>query len=73
MVIFGHRRGGGGVQPSKNPKITFFLGKIFKFQGEGGPDPRPPSGSAHVSLVNSNSVNETLKQLLNYFLFATSF
>ena len=24
MVIFGHRRGGGGVQPPKNPKITFF-------------------------------------------------
>ena len=26
-----------GVQPSKNPEITFFLGKFFKFQGgEGG-------------------------------------
>ena len=44
MLIFGHRR--GGVQPPKNPKITFFLGKIFKFQGGSGP-PVPPSGSAH--------------------------
>ena len=45
MVIFGHRRGGGGVQPPKNPEIAFFLGKIFKFQGGSGPP--PPSGSAH--------------------------
>ena len=36
----------GGVQPPKNPEITFFLGKIFKFQGVSGP-PVPPSGSAH--------------------------
>ena len=38
---FSHRRGGGGgVQPPKNPEMTF-LGKIFKFQGGGGsPDPR---------------------------------
>ena len=27
MVIFGHRL--GGSNPPKNPKITFFLGKIF--------------------------------------------
>ena len=47
MVIFGHRQGGGGgVQHSKNPEITFFLGKIFKFQGGSGPLV-PPSGSAH--------------------------
>ena len=39
MVIFGYRL--GGVQPPKNPKITFFLGKIFKFQGGSGP-PVPP-------------------------------
>ena len=39
MVIFGHRR--GGVQPQKNPEITFFLGKIFKFQG-GVRSPGPP-------------------------------
>ena len=37
----GERGGGGGVQPPKNPEITFFLGKIFEFQG-GGPDPRSP-------------------------------
>ena len=43
MVIFGHRR--EGVQPPKNPEITFFS-KIFKFQGGSGP-PVPPSGSAH--------------------------
>ena len=24
MVIFGHRPGGGGVQPPKNPKLHFF-------------------------------------------------
>ena len=38
MVIFGHRRGGGGSNPQKIPKLPFFL----KFQGGGGPDPRSP-------------------------------
>ena len=48
MVIFGHRR--GGVQPPKNPEITFF--KVKFSNSRGGPDPRspPPSGSAHVFL-----------------------
>ena len=49
MVIFGHRRGGGPTpQKSRN---DLFLGKFFKFQGGGGPDPQspPPSGSAHVT------------------------
>ena len=31
----------------KNSEITFFLGKIFKFQGGSGP-PVPPSVSAHA-------------------------
>ena len=31
-----------GVQPPKNPEITFFLGKIFKFQGGSGPPVPPP-------------------------------
>ena len=44
MVIFGHRR--GGVQPSKNPEITFFKVKFSNSQGGSGP-PVPPSGSAH--------------------------
>ena len=35
MVIFNHKP--GGVQPPKNPENTFFLGKIFKFQGGSGP------------------------------------
>ena len=40
------RRRGEGVQPPKNPKITF-LGKIFRFKGWGSGPPVPPSGSAH--------------------------
>ena len=54
MVIFGHRRGGGGgPTPQKNPEITLFK---VKFPNSGGPDqipgggvrtPGPPSGSAH--------------------------
>ena len=53
MVIFSHRR--GGVQPPKNPEITFFWGKVFKFQGGGGSGPPvPPSGSEHV-LISSLS------------------
>ena len=40
MVIFGHRR--GGVQPPKKSRNYLFLGKIFKFQGGGGPEPRSP-------------------------------
>ena len=42
-------RGGPNL---KDPEITFFLGKMFKFQGGGGgggsgPPVPPPSGSAH--------------------------
>ena len=39
MVIFGHRR--GGVQPQKNPEITFF--KVIFSNSRGGPDPRSPT------------------------------
>ena len=44
MVIFGHRRGGSNPPPPKKKKSrnNLFLGKIFKFQGGGGPDPRSP-------------------------------
>ena len=40
MVFFGHRR--GGVQPPPPSRNYLFLGKIFKFKGGGGPDPRSP-------------------------------
>ena len=35
------RGGGGGPTPQKS-RNYLFLGKIFKFQGGGGPDPRSP-------------------------------
>ena len=44
MVIFGHRR--MGVQPPKNPEITFFKVKFSNSRGGSGP-PVPPSGSTH--------------------------
>ena len=38
-----HERGSNeNGKPPKNPEITFFLGKIFKFQGGSGPPPPPP-------------------------------
>ena len=44
-------RGGPAPQISQN---YLFLGKIFKFQGGSGP-PVPPSGSAHVEVLNVES------------------
>ena len=40
------RRRGGGVQPPKNPKITFFRYN-FQIPGGGVRTPRSPTGSAH--------------------------
>ena len=47
MVIFGHRRGGGGGSNPQKSRNYLFLGKFFKFQGGSGP-PVPPSGFAHA-------------------------
>ena len=42
MVKYCRRRGGGGVHPPKKiPKLPF-LGKLFRFQEEGGGGVRTP-------------------------------
>ena len=44
----------GGPTPKKIPKLPF-LGKIFKFQGGGGPDPRSPLWISACLIVFTSS------------------
>ena len=70
IVIFGHRR--GGVQPPQNTEITFFLGKIFKFQvGGGGRTPGPPSGSAHEETARYRKLYQQINSPTNVGRAAT--
>ena len=61
MVIFGHRRGGGGgFNPTKIPKLP--LGKI-QIPGEGGgggPDPRSPPLVPHMQINAANVLQLTV-------------
>ena len=56
MVIFGHRRGGGGPTPQTIPKLPF-LGKISKFQGGGSGPPVPPLDPRMKSILIAEGGN----------------
>ena len=55
MEFFGHRRGGGG-QPLKIQKFTFFLGKNFQIPGGGGSGPPVPPLDPRMSHLSNCSI-----------------
>ena len=73
MVIFGHRR--GGVQPPKNPEITFFKVKFSNSRGGGagsGP-PVPPPLDPRMLRNNSRTGEATLAYSHNDIIPALTF
>ena len=68
IVIFGYRRGGGGSNPQKIPKLPF-LGKIFKFQGGGGgTDPRSPPLDPRISKWSGVKVRQLIYRVMYVYL-----
>ena len=65
MVVFGHRRGGGGVQPHKKSRNNLFKGNFPNSRG--GPDPRSPPRDPRM-LATASAKNITISTKYDKYL-----